>query len=63
MAQKVNTDKNVESHILKLISYDNSYGNKIIGTDEAGRGPAAGGVSASAVYFPSYSKELIEKLS
>lgn len=63
MAQKVNTDKNVESHILKLISYDNSYGNKIIGTDEAGRGPAAGGVFASAVYFPNYSKELIEKLS
>ncbi len=24
----------------------------IIGTDEAGRGPGAGGVFASAVYFP-----------
>ena len=59
MAQKVNTDKNVESHILKLISYDNSYGNKILGTDYAGRVPAAGGFFASAFYFPIFSKELI----
>lgn len=35
----------------------------IIGTDEAGRGPGAGGVFASAVYFPNPDKELIEKLS
>lgn len=35
----------------------------IIGTDEAGRGPGAGGVFASAVYFPNISEELIEKLS
>lgn len=35
----------------------------IIGTDEAGRGPGAGGVFASAVYFPDPNDELIEKLS
>ena len=35
----------------------------IIGTDEAGRGPGAGGVFASAVYFPSVNEELIKKLS
>ena len=53
-----------ESHIQKLFSYDNSYKNNlIIGTDEAGRGPAAGGVFASAVYFPKCSEDLLEKLS
>lgn len=35
----------------------------IIGTDEAGRGPGAGGVFASAVYFSNLNNELIEKLS
>mgnify|MGYP001805806913 CR=1 FL=1 len=35
----------------------------VIGTDEAGRGPGAGGVFASAVYFPNLSAELIKKLS
>ncbi len=35
----------------------------LIGTDEAGRGPGAGGVFASAVYFPEITKKLIEKLS
>lgn len=35
----------------------------LIGTDEAGRGPGAGGVFASAVYFPKITKELIQKLS
>lgn len=35
----------------------------IIGTDEAGRGPGAGGVFASAVYFPNPDDELIKKLS
>ena len=46
------------------------FGNKfprndiiIIGTDEAGRGPGAGGVFASAVYFPSLTNDLVEKLS
>lgn len=35
----------------------------LIGTDEAGRGPGAGGVFASAVYFPNHDKALIKKLS
>ncbi len=36
---------------------------KIIGTDEAGRGPAAGGVIAAAVTFPENSGSLIERLA
>lgn len=53
-----------ESHIIKLFAYDLYYKNHIIiGTDEAGRGPAAGGVFASAVCFRERSRELIEKLS
>lgn len=35
----------------------------IIGTDEAGRGPGAGGVFASAVYFANPDKKLISQLS
>ncbi len=53
-----------DSHIMKLFSYDSEYKNyAVIGTDEAGRGPAAGGVFASAVYFNNHSEDLIEKLS
>lgn len=53
-----------ESHIIQLFAYDVFYKNHtIIGTDEAGRGPAAGGVFASAVCFHNRSKQLIEKLS
>lgn len=53
-----------DSHIIKLFNYDLSYKkNFIIGTDEAGRGPAAGGVFASAVCFLDKSDDLIEKLS
>ena len=52
------------SHIIKLFAYDDYYKNHIvIGTDEAGRGPAAGGVFASAVCFLEKSDDLIEKLS
>ncbi|MDR1327394.1 MAG: ribonuclease HII [Heliobacteriaceae bacterium] len=35
-----------------LFTFDQQFGKTIIGTDEAGRGPAAGGVFASAVCFP-----------
>ena len=53
-----------DSHIIKLFAYDVFYKNHIvIGTDEAGRGPAAGGVFASAVCFNRRSRELVEKLS
>lgn len=41
-----------------LFDFDKNYGT-VLGTDEAGRGPAAGGVFAAAVYFPEVSKELI----
>lgn len=46
-----------------LFEFDTGFKNLIIGTDEAGRGPAAGGVFAAAVAFPEKSGELIEKLS
>jgi len=49
----------------KLFQYDQKQGI-IIGTDEAGRGPAAGGVFAACVYFPEVTKSLIcdlEKLN
>lgn len=46
-----------------LFTFDESFANTVIGTDEAGRGPAAGGVFASAVYFPKISSKIKEKLS
>ena len=49
--------------VIKKFSFDKSQGNTIIGTDEAGRGPAAGGVFASAVYFPKIDDNLINELS
>lgn len=42
----------------KLFDFDKKFGN-VIGTDEAGRGPAAGGVFAAAVYFPQVTDSLI----
>lgn len=39
--------------------FDFDYANGcVLGTDEAGRGPAAGGVFAAAVYFPKVTDEL-----
>lgn len=49
--------------VQELFEFDNQQKKIIIGTDEAGRGPAAGGVFASAVYFKNHSIELIEQLS
>lgn len=47
-----------------LFEFDNQLNAKfLIGTDEAGRGPGAGGVFASAVYFKSINNELVEELS
>ena len=43
--------------------FDKQYNKFIIGTDEAGRGPGAGGVFASAVYFDKLDNNLIEKLT
>lgn len=51
------------AHIDELFEYDSVQNAIVIGTDEAGRGPAAGGVFASAVYFNDTSQELIEQLA
>jgi len=45
-----------------LFDFDKNF-KKVIGTDEAGRGPAAGGVFAAAVYFPEVTESLINDLS
>ena len=37
--------------------FDKEHGDCVIGVDEAGRGPLAGSVVASAVYIPKYIKE------
>lgn len=52
-----------KTHIEQLFEFDRLEGEFIVGTDEAGRGPAAGGVFASAVYFQSVSPELLNELS
>jgi ribonuclease HII len=46
----------------KLFDFDKTLGT-VIGTDEAGRGPAAGGVFAACVYFPNVTESLISDLS
>lgn len=43
--------------------FDKSFKKTIIGTDEAGRGPGAGGVFAAAVCFNTITPDLIEKLA
>ena len=45
----------------KLFDFDKTF-KTVIGTDEAGRGPAAGGVFAAAVYFPEVTETLVEDL-
>lgn len=47
--------------MIELFNFDKNFGS-VIGTDEAGRGPAAGGVFAAAVYFPKFSESLIQDL-
>ena len=46
-----------------LFEFDKSFSKRIIGTDEAGRGPAAGGVYAAAVYLDKVSDGLIKDLA
>ena len=46
----------------ELFRFDKKF-STVIGTDEAGRGPAAGGVFAACVYFPQVTKGLITDLS
>lgn len=45
-----------------LFEFDKSFNTRIIGTDEAGRGPAAGGVFAAAVCFEKITDGLIKDL-
>lgn len=49
-----------QSKIEELVTFDCKHGSVVIGTDEAGRGPLAGSIVASAVYFPELSKEVCE---
>lgn len=46
-----------------LFLFDDELKSVVIGTDEAGRGPAAGGVFASAVCFKSKNDTLIKELA
>lgn len=45
-----------------LFDFDKNYHRAITGTDEAGRGPGAGGVFAAAVYFDKITDGLIKDL-
>lgn len=53
----------MEKTSLSLFEFDKSFSKIIIGTDEAGRGPAAGGVFAACVYFEKVTDGLIKDLS
>ncbi len=46
----------------ELFDFDREYLQQVIGTDEAGRGPASGGVFAAAVAFIAHNKELEKEL-
>ncbi len=46
-----------------LFDFDKQYNKFIVGTDEAGRGPGAGGVYAAAVYFNDVTDSLVADLS
>ena len=46
-----------------LFEFDKSFNRTIIGTDEAGRGPGAGGVFAAAVHFDKITDGLIADLA
>ena len=49
--------------ILDLFEFDKNFNKTIIGTDEAGRGPGAGGVFAAAVCFEKITPSVVENLS
>ena len=46
-----------------LFDFDKNFNKTIIGTDEAGRGPGAGGVFAAAVHFDKITESLITDLA
>lgn len=60
---RLKTDLTVDSHIIQLFTFDYNQKRTVVGTDEAGRGPAAGGVFASAVCFHNRSQKLVEDLA
>lgn len=47
----------------ELFGFDKTYSVPVVGTDEAGRGPGAGGVYAAAVYFDKVTEGLIQDLT
>lgn len=47
----------------ELFDFDESFGKIIIGTDEAGRGPAAGGVFVACACFREKTETLIKELA
>jgi ribonuclease HII len=53
----------MQENSIHLFEFDKSFGKIIIGTDEAGRGPGAGGVFAAAVHFNEITDGLINDLS
>ncbi len=48
--------------VYDLFGFDKQFNKHVIGTDEAGRGPAAGGVYAAAVYFNKITEGLLKDL-
>ena len=48
---------------LLLFDFDKSFNKKIVGTDEACRGPGAGGVFPAAVYFDKITDGLVSDLA
>ena len=48
--------------VQELFDFDKNFNTTIIGTDEAGRGPAAGGVFAAAVCFNNLDTKLKKQL-
>ena len=62
VSRRLKTNLTADSPIIKLFAFDMQDDRTVIGTDEAGRGPAAGGVFASAVCFKDKSRKLIEDL-
>ena len=48
--------------VSELFKFDEEFKTPIIGTDEAGRGPGAGGVFAAAVHFEKITKGLVKDL-
>lgn len=47
----------------ELFNFDKSFGKIVIGTDEAGRGPAAGGVFVACACFREKTETLIKELA